>query len=68
MRLNPMTVDESIAALKATTLEDAKRCYRELFGASRAEFAAVGDFDADALARQVDELFGAWHSPVPFKR
>jgi len=62
------TVEERIALLRKTTLEDALACYRELFGATGAEFSAVGDFDAEALARAVDELFGTWKTPYPFKR
>ena len=62
------TVDERMEGMRATTLEDAARCYRELFGATGAEFVAVGEFDAAALARAVDELFGPWRTPHPFTR
>jgi zinc protease len=62
------TVDERIALMRAVTLEDAVACYRELFGATGADFAAVGDFDPEAVARAVDELFGSWKTPYPFKR
>jgi zinc protease len=62
------TVDERIALMRAVTLEDAVACYRELFGATGADFAAVGDFDPEAVARAVDELFGPWKTPYPFKR
>ncbi|HEX7219304.1 MAG TPA: pitrilysin family protein [Burkholderiales bacterium] len=62
------TVDERIALMRETTLEDAMACYRDLFGASGAEFVAVGDFDAGAVASAVDELFGTWKTPYPFKR
>jgi zinc protease len=62
------SVEERIEWLSRTSLEDAVACYRDLFGATRADFAAVGDFDADELARAVDELFGAWRTPTPFER
>jgi zinc protease len=62
------TVDERIALLRGTTLDDAVACYRELYGATGADFAAVGDFDAEAVARAVDELFGPWKTPRPFAR
>lgn len=62
------TVDERIALMRAATLEDAAACYRELFGATGADFAAVGDFEPEALARAVDELFGPWRTPHPFER
>jgi zinc protease len=61
-------VEERIEWLRAATLEEAVACYRELVGATRAEFTAVGEFDPDELARVVDELFGDWRSPSPFVR
>jgi zinc protease len=66
--LAPKTVDERLAELRAATLDDAKRCYRELVGGTHAEMVAVGDFDPDGLARLTEELFGNWQSPAPYKR
>ena len=38
--------------MRAATLRGrASRCYRELFGATGADFVAVGEFDADEVAR-----------------
>jgi zinc protease len=62
------TIDEQIELIRKTRLEDAQACYRELFGATGAEFVAVGDFDAEAVARAVDELFGDWRTPYPYRR
>ncbi len=62
------TPQERIDWLRAATLEDATACYRELFGATGAEFVAVGEFDADAVERAVAELFGPWKTPRPFQR
>ncbi len=62
------TTEERIENLKQVTLEDARRCHAELVGATGAEFVAVGDFDPDALAKLVEELFGGWKSPGPYKR
>jgi zinc protease len=62
------SVEERIAALKATTLEDARRCHAQLLGASGADFVAVGDFDPVALASQVEQLFGDWRNPAPYAR
>jgi len=61
-------VEERIEWLRATTLEDATACYRELVGATGADFSAVGEFDPDELARLVEELFGGWRTPRPFER
>jgi zinc protease len=62
------TIEERIEKMRATTLEDAKACYRELVGATGADFVAVGDFDPAAVARAVEELFGGWRTPRPFQR
>ncbi|TAK83491.1 MAG: insulinase family protein [Betaproteobacteria bacterium] len=62
------TLEERIAWLRETTLEDAQACYRELFGATGADFVAVGDFDPQEVGRLVDELFGSWQTPRPFER
>ncbi|MDW8468380.1 MAG: insulinase family protein [Burkholderiales bacterium] len=62
------TVEERIEALSQATLEDARRCYAELLGATGAQFAAVGDFDPEALAAQVEALFGDWKTPHPYAR
>ncbi len=64
----PPTVEERIELIRNTTLEDAVACYRELYGATGAEFVAVGDFDPQALARAVDRLLGPWRTPRPFQR
>ena len=62
------TIEERIEKMRATTLEDARACYRDLVGGTQADFVAVGDFDADEVARAVDELFGDWRTPRPFQR
>ena len=62
------TVDERIEWMRKTTLDDAIACYRDLFGATGADFVAVGDFDPERLARAVEELFGEWRTPRPFER
>ena len=62
------TLDERVTWLKDATLEDAVACYRELFGATGADFVAVGDFDPAALAKLVEALFGDWQTPQPFER
>ncbi len=62
------SIEERIAELKKVELQDAVACYRELFGATDAEFVAVGDFDPAAVRAQVEALFVPWKSPKPFKR
>jgi len=62
------SVDERIEDVKAATLDEAKRCYADLVGATGAQFVAVGDFDPNSLMQLVDELFGNWQSPAPYAR
>jgi zinc protease len=62
------TIDEDVERLRAATLASAEACYRELLGASDADFAAVGEFDPDKLARELEDLFGGWKNPHPFER
>jgi zinc protease len=62
------TVEERIDWLKRAKLDDAKACYSQLFGATGADFVAVGDFDPEELTRLVGELFGDWKTPHPFSR
>jgi zinc protease len=62
------SLEERVAALRETTLEDARACYRELVGATGAEVAVVGDFDADEVAQQIGQLFGDWNNPLPYAR
>ncbi|HTL26489.1 MAG TPA: pitrilysin family protein, partial [Burkholderiales bacterium] len=66
--LERQTTQERIADLKSVTLDQAKGCYGDLVGATGAIFAAVGDFDPDAVAKQIEELFGDWKNPAPYKR
>ncbi len=62
------TVEEAVAELNATTLDDAKKFYTDFYGASKGELAVVGDFDDKEIARLAAELFGNWKSPRPFAR
>ena len=60
--------DESIAEVKGLTLERVRAFHNDFYGASNAEFAAVGDFDAAALKAQLNELFGGWSAPKAYAR
>jgi zinc protease len=60
------TIDESIDQLKKVTLEEAKKFYTDFYGASNAELAVVGDFDAAEVRKVAEELFSSWKSPKPY--
>ncbi len=59
---------EEIGELKAAKLEDAGNFYRDFYGASNAELAVVGDFDAEALQKQAGSLFKGWTSKQRYAR
>lgn len=60
--------EEQIADIKALTLDDVKKFYKDFYGASTGELAIVGDFDAQATKDLVAQLFGNWKSPAKFTR
>jgi zinc protease len=62
------TIQERLSWIRKTTLKDAESCYRELVGATGADFSAVGEFEPEVVARAVEEHFGPWRSPYPFTR
>lgn len=62
------TMDEQIAAVKATSLNDVKTFHKNFYGASRGELAIVGDFDIGAISKIIEESFGNWKSATPYVR
>ena len=62
------TVDESIAELKAVTLDDVKKFHADFYGAENAELAVVGDFDEKEITKLSADLFGGWKSKMPYAR
>ncbi|MBV9081324.1 MAG: insulinase family protein [Acidobacteriaceae bacterium] len=62
------TIDEWIENVKAAKLEDVKNFYQEFYGASNAEFAAMGDFDPEPLEKQIATLYGGWTSKQHYAR
>ncbi len=62
------TLDEEIASIKALGFDEVKKFYNDFYGASNAEFAAVGDLDDKEIQGLITTLFGSWKSPKPFAR
>jgi len=62
------TPDEALADYKTAALPDVKKFYADYYGASRAELAVVGDFDAREIGGLLSELFGGWKSSRAFER
>lgn len=62
------TVDEEMADLKALTLDDVKKFYKDFYGASNGQMTVVGDFDEKEISDLVRSSFGDWKSPGTFAR
>jgi zinc protease len=60
------TIDEQIAEVKATKLDDVKAFYQQFYGASHGEVAIVGDFDAAQAAHIVSDTLGSWNSQASY--
>jgi zinc protease len=54
------TLAQDIADVQAATLPELQAFHKAYYGATPAQMAIVGDFDAKAIAPLVDELFGNW--------
>jgi zinc protease len=61
-----LPLSDRIAATEKVEADDLRRFHRDFWGTARGEVAIVGDFDADAVAPLVRDLFGAWKSPVDY--
>lgn len=63
------TFDEKVADIKAVTLDEIRKFYKETYGVSTgATLAVVGDFDATEVKTQMEAIFGSWNSPSPYLR
>ena len=62
------TADETIADLKAVTLDQVKKFYADFYGAGNGELAVVGDFDEKEVAKLTGDLLGGWKSKMPYAR
>jgi zinc protease len=63
-----MSVDEELEDLAKAKVADARKFYRDFYGASHAELSVVGDFDPAEVKKAVTELFGAFKSPAQYER
>jgi zinc protease len=60
--------DERLEDSQAVTLAQLNGFHARFYGASQARFAAVGDFDAQALQRALAAGFGDWVASEPVAR
>jgi len=57
-----MSVDERIASVRATTLDDVKSFYADYWSANQARVSVVGALP-EGLAPALEQLFGDWKKP-----
>ena len=62
------SLEETQSRIEDVTLEQIKTLYETQLGASQAELAVVGDFDADEVLKQVRKMLEGWSSKVTVKR
>lgn len=62
------TLEQQLAQLKTLTVAQVRAFHQEFYGANNVTMAVVGDFDAAALKRQAERLFGNWNAVQPFVR
>ena len=62
------TFDEIVEDVTAVQPAQLREFHRRFYGASHAQFGAVGDFDAPGLRQAVERAFGDWRSPTAFTR
>lgn len=60
------TFDEMVADVNAVTLEKVRDFHSRFYGARKGEFAAVGDFDADAVKNALQAALGDWTAGMPY--
>ncbi len=67
LRYQP-TIDEEVADIKSVTPGAMKAFHDQFYGASNAEIAVVGDFDASVVKKQLAELYGDWKAAAAYAR
>ena len=60
--------DERLEDSQAVTVQQLNEFHARFYGASQARFAAVGDFDAEAVRRALAAGFGGWTASEPVAR
>ncbi len=63
-----LTVDEEVAAINATTLEQVQSFYKDFYGADHAQVAVVGDFDPREVTAALGSFLSNWKSPAKYER
>jgi zinc protease len=62
------SIDDSIAAINAVTLDQIKAYHKQFYGASNGRLALVGDFEVGATLGLIEQGFADWKSASPYTR
>jgi zinc protease len=62
------TFEESLERLDKSTRDQVAKLYATQIGGQSSELVLVGDFDADAVVKQISSLVADWKTTVPFER
>jgi zinc protease len=60
--------DEQAEDTRAVTIDAMRRFHERFYGAGRAAFSAVGDFDPIAVKQALEAGFGGWAGAEPYTR
>ncbi|MFZ2649182.1 MAG: pitrilysin family protein [Burkholderiaceae bacterium] len=60
--------DEWVADVNAVDIEQVRAFHRRFYGAAKAEFSAVGEFDEAQLRQALSTGLGGWKTGTPFRR
>ena len=66
--LHANTVEEDLAAVNATTLDDVKKFYKEYYNGSTATASLVGDFDVAVAKQKMSKLLDNWSAIKSYTR
>ena len=66
-RYNP-TLEEDIARIKATPVDELKQLYEEFFNGNNGEIVILGDFEVSDVQPLLESMLADWSSDIPFER
>ncbi len=62
------TLAAQMDRVRAVGIEQVRAFHRRFYGASSAQFSAVGDFDEQAVLQALRTHLAGWKSPAPYQR
>ncbi len=63
-----MNFDETLADVRALTIDDIRAFYRDFYGASQGVVTVIGDFDPAAVTARLQSTIGDWTSRTAYAR